>query len=214
MKKFISTMIVAVALMAATPALAQGFKFGVKGGLNVTSMSFDSFNNAVDMAKKNKAGWYIGPTVKFSLPIGLGFDAAAFYDQLNTQMEGNDIKQKTVYIPINLRYNIGLGGLGSVYVAAGPQFGFNVGDTDIDVMYLGESKEQIKDNFQIRKSTLGINLGAGVSLLKHLEVGLVYNIPFGNTADVKGGLKDMYEDLKYKYDVKSNTFQVSAAFYF
>lgn len=50
MKKFFSLLVVAVSLLAATPASAQ-VSFGVKGGLNVTDMKlsedvFDASNQA------------------------------------------------------------------------------------------------------------------------------------------------------------------------
>ena len=45
---------------------AQGLKFGVKGGLNISKMSFskDVFDS------DNKTGFYVGPTIKLSLPLG------------------------------------------------------------------------------------------------------------------------------------------------
>ena len=42
-----------------------GINFGVKGGLNVTSMSLNS--EVFDAS--NRAGFFFGPTVKFTLPI-------------------------------------------------------------------------------------------------------------------------------------------------
>ena len=73
MKKIFTTLLVAAALMMGITAKAQ-VKFGVKGGVNVTSMSF---NNSVFDAS-NRTGFFIGPTVKIQLPlVGLGIDASA-----------------------------------------------------------------------------------------------------------------------------------------
>ena len=56
---------------------AQGVKVGFKGGLDIVNMSFDENVFKAD----NKMGWFVGPTVKVSLPIsGLGIDIAALYD--------------------------------------------------------------------------------------------------------------------------------------
>ena len=121
MKKFLGILILVATFM--TPASAQ-IKFGVKGGVNVTNMSFskDVFNAS------NRAGFYIGPSVKFTLPIvGLGIDASAQYDQREAKVEDQAITAKSINIPINVRYTIGLGDLAGIYFAAGPQFGFNVG---------------------------------------------------------------------------------------
>ena len=59
---------VVAALFVATSAQAQ-IKLGVKGGLNVTDMSLSA--SVID--KSNQTGFFIGPTVKLSLPlVGLG----------------------------------------------------------------------------------------------------------------------------------------------
>lgn len=217
MKKVFTSMLLLAAMLVAVPAQAQGVKFGVKGGYNITSMSIKGGTQAVaDNLKDNKNGWYIGPTVKVSLLAGLGVDGAIFYDQRETDLGSGQaeetIKQQSIFVPINLRYNIGLGGLAGIYGAVGPQFGFNVGDADFS---LKNAVSQVEDKFQLKKATFGINVGAGVYLLKRLEVGFVYNIPLGNTADYSEGtaLGGTVEAAK-KFDVKSNTWQVSAAVYF
>ena len=126
MRKFFTLVVLVAATLVAIPAQAQ-FKFGLKGGLNITDMSFSSDV----LESSNRAGFFIGPTVKFTLPIvGLGVDASALYDQREAKVKGTDnkLKQQAINIPINLRYDIGLGSLAAVYLAAGPQFGFNIGD--------------------------------------------------------------------------------------
>ena len=132
----------AVSLLAATTAQAQ-IKFGLKGGLNVTDMSLSS--KVID--KSNQTGFFIGPTVKFTLPlVGLGIDAAALSDQRDAELNDEKVSQKNINIPINLRYNIGLGSLAGIYVAAGPQFGFNVGDKNF-----GWGSEEYKNTFQMKR---------------------------------------------------------------
>jgi hypothetical protein len=56
MKKIISVLMVAVCLMMAAPAQAQ-LHFGVKGGLNISKLSFskDAFKG------DNKTGFFVGP---------------------------------------------------------------------------------------------------------------------------------------------------------
>ena len=133
MKKFL-LLVVVIATCFAIPASAQ-IKFGVKGGLNITDMSFSK--DVVNTS--NKTGFFIGPTVKFKIPvIGIGFDVAALYDQREAKTKdvydetgapcNQTLKQQAINIPINLRYDLGLGDLAGVYFAAGPQFGFNIGD--------------------------------------------------------------------------------------
>lgn len=201
MKKIIISL-VAIVVMYATPSLAQ-LNFGVKGGLNVSNMSID--NSALD--KSNRAGFFIGPTAKFKLPlIGLGFDAAALYDQRDAKVGGESITQKSINVPINLRYTLGLGDLAGVYFAAGPQFGFNVGNKLF-------GSDSTFDNLSLKKSNFSVNLGAGVRLIKHIEIGVLYNIACGKTGEINTVIDPISNILKSS-DIKTNAWQISAAYYF
>ena len=80
--------LVVLALMFVSEAKAQ-INFGIKGGLNVTDMSLSN-----DVLKSsNRTGFYIGPTVKFTLPVvGLGIDASALYDHRSAKVEARSSK--------------------------------------------------------------------------------------------------------------------------
>jgi len=186
---------------------AQSLKFGVKGGLNISKMSFskDVFDS------DNKTGFYVGPTIKLSLPLGFGLDIAALYDQRSTDVKtdakpsgttvavyaGDEkITQKSIQIPVNLRYNIGLAASAGIYLAAGPQFGFPVGDKVYNTK-VGE--------YRLKDANLSINFGAGVYLLKHLEVGFTYNLAAGKSGEFKN-----WDDV----DTHNNAWQIGAAIYF
>ena len=106
MRKIFTIVLVAFGLMVATNASAQ-LSFGLKGGLNVTQMSFDS--EVLDQS--NKTGFFIGPTVKVTLPIvGLGVDLSALYDQRDAKLEADDesetVSQRNINIPLNLRHRV------------------------------------------------------------------------------------------------------------
>ena len=202
MKKIFTSMVVALMLMATTTAQAQ-VKLGLKGGLNVTQMSLSS--DVID--KSNQTGFFVGPTVKLTLPlIGLGIDAAALYDQRDAKLGEDDdestISQRCINIPVNLRYGFGLGSMASVYVAAGPQFGFNIGQ---------KNNGEEATGFKFKDSNLSLNLGAGVSVLTHLELGFTYNIALGKTGEVSV-TDDANKVLTSK--ARNNSWQVSAAYYF
>ena len=199
MKKFFTLILVAVATMVAAPASAQ-VQFGLKGGLNVTSMSFSE----KVLAKENRAGFFIGPTAKFTLPIvGLGVDASALYDQPEAEVDGDKIKQQAINVPINLRYSVGLGETASVYFAAGPQFGFNVGDK--------EHKLTDGETWKLNGSTLSVNFGLGVMILNHVQIGANYNLVCGKTGELSV-LEGAGNALKNKG--RANAWQISAAYYF
>lgn len=196
-----------LALTVAVSVQAQGIKFGVKGGLDIQNMKFNEsvFNT------ENKVGWFIGPTLQVSLPIGgLGVDISGFYDQKTTDINGQSVKQKSILVPVNARLKFGLGSTAGLYVAAGPQFAFNVGDKDFKLNK--EGKELAESTFQLKKSSFSINLGAGVYLSKHLEVGFAYNIALGSTADASW--KAATDAALHNDDTKPKSWQISAAYLF
>ena len=152
--------------MFATSANAQ-VKFGLKGGLNVTSMSFSE--DVFDAS--NKTGFFVGPMVKVTVPIvGLSFDAAALYDQKEADVKYNidgelgktTVRQKSINIPVNVRYGFGLSSLANAFLFAGPQWGINVGDKNF--------KWNETSSYSLKKSNFSVNVGAGVTLLSHLQI--------------------------------------------
>lgn len=208
MKKILMLIVVAVGI--SLPSQAQ-VKFGLKGGLNLTSMSFNK--SSAEDAIKNKAGFFIGPTVKIGLPVtGLSLDASALYDQRESKMEGVNgqeatLKSQSLQVPINIRYGVGLGSVANLFAFAGPQFGFNLGD---------KSKEIFNNalDWTLRSSNVSANVGLGATLLNHLQITVNYNIPLGKTGEVElnDGADATLNTLTGKS--KANAWQVSAAYFF
>ena len=208
MKRLLSMAFVAVMLMLVSQAHAQ-VKFGVKGGLNVTTMKF----NRHVLDKSNSTGFYFGPTVKFSLPLGgLGVDASALYNQCSSKMtaeQGNEqintdkaetLTQKAISIPVNLRYDVGLGDAASIYFFAGPQASFNVGGKIKDIDWKWEDTD------------FSVNVGLGVMLLGCLQVNTNYNIGIGKTGEL--GEHSVFTHLRKGFHGRANTWQLGLAYYF
>lgn len=194
MKKIFGVIALAMAFVFAVPAQAQ-LKFGVKAGLNVSKVSI----SGADLDSKNRTGFFVGPMAEFTLPIvGLGIDAALLYDNKSVKVESESKNLHYIDIPINVKYTIGLGSLASVYGATGPQFSYNIGNKK----WYG---------VDLNDSDFSWNIGAGVKLLGHLQVGYNYNIALGNTAEFKE------TDAMGKIDkikMKNNTHQISVAYMF
>ncbi len=204
MKKFFTALMFAVAMLTAAPSQAQ-VKFGLKGGLNVTDMSLSS----EVLNESNKTGFFVGPTVKFTLPIvGLGIDASALYDQRDAKLKGEDdsenISLRSINIPINVRYTFGMSSLAAIYLAAGPQFGYNIGEKNV-------FSDEDGNGFSLKKSNFSVNVGAGITLMSKLEIGATYNIACGKTGEfnlIDAAGKQLSESTRM------NSWQVSAAYYF
>lgn len=198
MKKIFTTVVFMAALLVAIPAKA-GLNFGIKGGYNITNFSFSEDV----IAKDNQQGFFIGPSLKIGIPVlPIGFEIAALYDQRDAKLEGEKISQKSINIPINVRYELGLGDMAGIYVAAGPQFGFNIGDKKFSFSNAND--------YKMKDSNLSLNLGAGIRLVSHLEIGFNYNIALGKTGEFNevDGAKNLVGNGK------ANAWQISAAYYF
>ena len=137
MKKIFGALLIAVCIGMAMPAQAQ-IHFGVKGGLNLSKASFSNVKE--NFKKDNFTGFFIGPMAEFNIPIvGLGVDAALLFAQRGIKVSDADadvtVKQNGIDIPVNLKYNIGLGSLAGIYLAlqVGANYNIPLGDTaDID----------------------------------------------------------------------------------
>ena len=213
MRKIFTAAIVAATMLFSTSSAQAQVKFGLKGGLNVTNMSLNSEVFDAD----NQTGFFIGPTVKFTLPIvGLGIDASALYDQRDAKITVEDngasveskIKNQSINIPINLRYGVGLGSTASVYLFAGPQIGFNVGD---------KNQSLFKDmgEWRLKSSTFSVNVGLGAMLLSHLQISANYNIACGKTGEttVSSALGELAQSAAKKRG-RANAWQIGLAYYF
>ena len=198
MKKIFTTIVLMAAMLVAIPAKA-GINFGIKSGYNITNFSFSEDV----IAKDNQQGFFIGPSLKIGIPVlPIGFEIAALYDQRDAKLEVEKISQKSINIPINVRYELGLGDMAGIYVAAGPQFGFNIGDKKFSFSNAND--------YEMKDSNLSLNLGAGIRLVSHLEIGFNYNIALGKTGEFNevDGAKNLVGNGK------ANSWQISAAYYF
>ena len=212
MKKWITLFTVTVCLAMAMPAKAQ-IKFGVKGGLNLASASLSDAWDAKGNAD-NYTGFFIGPMVDITIPIiGLGVDGALMYSQKGAKISFDDLgsttfKQQGIEIPVNLKYSIGLGSSASIYFAAGPSFYFNM-KSDDDLTF-----DTMKGSLDYDKSEVSLNLGAGVKLLNHLQLGVNYNMGLTDSAKAKIDSPSSAWDAINGESYKSKMWQVSVAYLF
>lgn len=199
-----------VLMLIAAVGMQAEIKFGLRGGYNITTMSF---NKSV-ISPENKAGFYIGPTVKIGLPMNFALDASLLYDQRDSDPDiyiGADafsdekypnLTRKTMALPLNLRMSFGLGSLANVFILAGPQFDFNLG-SDISV-------EELEWNW--KKSTYSVNVGAGLLLANRVEVKFNYNIPCSDSGSFN--IKDAAAAAQDGMKGKTGAWQIGAAVYF
>lgn len=166
-----------------TECFAQ-VEWGVKGGVSLTSMSFDGKGYSCD----TDLNYYVGPVVKFALPIKcLDIEVGALYDYksstistLNASGTGMlfyNIEQKQLLIPANLRLGFSLfkDNLG-FYLFAGPQLG---------IVLEGKDVKMEDGNWSHNNFNLGANFGVGTTLFKHLDLALSLSTDITKAGEVK-----------------------------
>jgi opacity protein-like surface antigen len=123
------------------------------------------------------------------------------YSQKGNKFNGESIMQKGIEVPVNLKYSLGFGSLASVFVAAGPSafFNWNSGTKELPI----ETSSNDYKPFE-----LSFNIGAGVKVLKHLQIGINYNIPVTNSAIIKT------VDSATESSFKTRVWQTSIAYMF
>lgn len=184
-----------VALTFAVGARAEKFMtYGLEAGMNFNSLSFSSEM----FESSNRMGFFVGPKVKFKVPLlGFGADVAALYslNTCNVEVLGASSTESLSYleIPINVRYDFKISAVG-LYLATGPQY--NVCMSSNEKMYAVGLRNT---------STWSWNFGAGVELFNHLQVGINYTMPISN-----GGTWYNIGDL----DTKSKTVKIRLGYYF
>ena len=203
MKKFYSLIVALVAL--SLTAHAQFFQWGVEGGINLNTMTLSS--SVPDVSENNRTGFFIGPKVKFSVPVvGIGLDGALLFSNMDAELStANGTERKTtnyLSIPLNVRYQIGLGDLLSAYVATGPQW---------NVLLSGKTwSVDDADIAKLKSSNFSWNIGVGIMALTHLQLGVTYNIPISKSGT---GYFPDGSDLT-SVSLKNNTWQLRVAYYF
>jgi len=209
MKKIILS---ALAVFAFGFANAQEAKFGVKGALNISSLSGD-----VEDAS-SLIGFQIGGFAEFKISDTFSFQPELMYSAQGgkeSYTESFSGVKHTEEITTKLGYlNIPL--MAKFYVAksfsleVGPQIGFLLSAKDnyeITESFNGSSfsaseSEDIKD---ITNSVnFGLNFGAGYDFTENLSAGLRYNV----------GLTNIYDTDDDDYNVKNSVFSISLGYKF
>ncbi|MBO9691208.1 porin family protein [Chryseobacterium sp.] len=207
-------LILGLALTAGTLAFAQQttntssnpVTFGVKGGMNVSSLSKDS---GLD-DQKSKIGFNAGVFANIPLASSFSVQPEVLYSQYGNKSDftalGTKYSASTkldyIAVPVMFQYNL----IPDLYVEAGPEFGFMVSAKNkLKNESNGNSttSDNYKDNFNT--FNFGIGLGAGYYFTPNL----------GLTARYVAGLTDIAKNRPSGSDaVRNNVFQVGLAYKF
>jgi hypothetical protein len=206
MKKFLSVLFVVIALFATTnQAQASGLQFGVKAGLTVNDLKFNSDVFNAD----NRCGYTVGLMTKFTAPVlNLGFDASVMFTHRstavslaedNSEYESDTYNRNYIEIPINLRWDISLPVVGSYvtpFVTTGPDFSFQVSDNT--------TSDVIKEH----KFDFAWNVGFGLMFVNKVQVHASYGFGLSKATSTDDSLYSKIGDSKNRF------WTISAAYLF
>jgi hypothetical protein len=204
MKKIVGIALLALMTLIIVPVNAQ-VSFGVKGGVNISSVHF---NNEI-VSSDNITGFSIGPMVEIMVPyVGVGVDAAILYSQKGmADVKGKDVtrvgKELTtdyIDVPVNFKWKFGLPVIKG-YFAAGPYASFKVSGEKI-----WNIPGMINSEFETKSFAAGVNVGLGAEVLRHIQVGFNYGL--GLTSNYSGTVENE------SYEGKQRGWTISAAILF
>ena len=176
MKKFI---VIVASLLLAVSAHAQ---LGVVAG--ITSSKGDLKSAINDVKVQNITQYHVGVTYKLDLGL-LAIQPSLLYNMKGTKLNVAEIKSteldyKTGYIEIPVQLQVGLNlGVARIYGFAEPFIGYAITNT---ATLSGQDLKADWDNVKNRLE-YGVGLGAGVELIKHVQVSVRY---FWNMGDMYG----------------------------
>ncbi|MBR4119938.1 MAG: PorT family protein [Bacteroidales bacterium] len=213
-KKIIISLLLTI--LAFLPVSAKTFSFGVKGGVTLSTLSFKG-DFTDNFSSKNRAGFFIGPMLNAKLPLGFNIDAAVMYARetvnYDNEQGGVSDNRNLIDVPLNLKWQVSLANVIGIYLSAGPDFSFNLGDIDnIENFIKGTLDEQGVDSStlesQTKKLSMGVGVGAGIVLFDHLNIGFNYIFPLDYT------YKYVLDDMGLEFSSKAKRWQISAAYIF
>lgn len=160
--------ILALALMASFAVQAQSPGFGLKGGLNLASLSV----NRNSSGYQNRAGFYGG--LFAHVPVGpqLAIQPEVVYSSQGTKYTAGSLEHNLalnyVNIPVMLQAMVGRG----FFAEVGPQVGFLTGAAD----KVGDVESGATTTKDFKKSDVALGFGLGYSGTSGVGIGARYNL--------------------------------------
>lgn len=195
----VKKLIFSIVLLCAGIGVANAeFRFGIKAGANVNNLHL---TDPRDILKDNNGvGWTAGLMTEFKIPvIGLGFDLSVMYTRMNADLQFENVTVENhdfIQIPLNLKYKISLPAVGAIiapYIFTGPDFSFKLDKNTLEA-------------FKTKTCQVAWNVGLGLELLRHLQIGASYGFGINNIAENYG--------INTEENIKNNFWTITAAYLF
>lgn len=192
-----------VALAAGSLAFAQ--QFGIKGGLNVSSLSKDGFADA-----KSKAGFYAGAFVNVPISESFSIQPEVVYNNIGAKVTllgtENNLNLNYISIPVMFQYNA----TPQFYVEAGPEFSFLLNSKIKSSSALLETiANSLNSNDFYNTFNFGLGVGAGFNITNNIGVNARYVAGFTDATKGNSTISNLVLGNN-----KNNVFQVGLNYKF
>ncbi|WP_316636337.1 outer membrane beta-barrel protein [uncultured Flavobacterium sp.] len=170
----------AIAVMVFGFANAQKTRFGVKGGLNLTSFAGGNYYNT-----KSLVGFQLGGFAEIKVIERLSIQPEVLFSTQGAKFNGGssgdfDNKLNYINIPVLAKFYI----TKQFTVEGGPQLGFLVSAKS--------DGHDVKDSY--KSVDAGFNFGAGYNFTDNVSVNLRYTIGLSNIGDYNTNTAQQYYD--------------------
>lgn len=201
MRKLMKLAMLVIAMLSVSLNANADFRFGIRAGVNVDKLNLDkeTFDSS------NRCGFTGGVMTEFTVPlIGIGADLSLMYTRMNSRLAPTTAADGTMEehgrnfleIPVNVKYKLTIPAISAIikpYVFTGPSFAFKLGKSTINDM-------------KTKTCQVAWNVGLGLELLKHVQVGASYGFGMNNVADLVVNAE--------KIKVKNKYWTITAAYLF
>ena len=206
--------------------MAQGLHFGLKAGVLGNKADIQGISNRVKT--ENMTGFQVGPMLQYQTGFyGLTLDFSLLYVQRGVKLTNTsndvsaDIKTQSIDIPIELKWEMGLSDNFDLFLGIGPSFSFLVNEDNWGRKLVHIAVDAIDKDLSSmgwRSTEVGLNLGGGVKIMKHLMLSCYYNIGLTESARHHiGGDKHDAIDKIFDGDIfksRNRYWQLSLAYIF
>ena len=204
MKKLICLFTI-LAFLGVANSMAQGLHFGLKAGVLGNKANVSGMRN--QFKEESLTGFQVGPMLQYQTGFhGIALDFSLLYVQRGVKLtnisngRSTDIRTQSIDIPIELKWEMGISDDFDLFLGAGPSFSFLVDEDNWGRKLAHIAVDAIDKDLSSmgwRSTEVGLNLGGGVKIVKHLMVSCYYNIGLTQSAkhNIGGNKHDVIDQI-------------------
>ena len=180
--------IILTALMLTATVPASALDWGIRGGVNLVDNNLSDMTLKTITDKKSYTGFFVGPMMEMGLPLGFSIDMSLLYSEKGITISDNEsVRERSLAIPLLLRFKLSLGRTLGLYINAGPQLSIHPGNLETTVN--GKNADEMQKSLVLNRTVWNMGLGGGLELFEHLQLAINYALPMsddGSFRSLKG----------------------------